>query len=71
MKNFEVEVSDDISMAPVDNTTDDEICIVGEAQGSQEKEVNLDNIEEYLHKFKESLEESSTTKKDKGKAIMK
>lgn len=71
MQNLDIEISYDISMASVGNTTeDDEICAVGEVQESQEGEVNLDNIEELLKKFKEQVEESSRQQKDKGKNIV-
>jgi len=67
IRNFEVEMPDDVSMASIGNTTDEETYMAGEAQGSQHEQISLEEIKEFLTKIKEGVEESSAPQNNKGK----
>ncbi|KAM3326005.1 glycerol 3-phosphate dehydrogenase isoform X1 [Capsicum chacoense] len=65
MRNLDMENALDVSIVSAGHTTDnEEDCLAGESQSIQSNdEIDLD---EYLQKFREKLEESSTSTKDKG-----
>ncbi|XP_070005720.1 uncharacterized protein [Nicotiana sylvestris] len=65
-RNFETIIRDDISMASIGSTSNEEVCVAGEAQSPSDIEINIEEIEDFYTKLKENAEESSE-KNDKGK----
>ncbi|KAH0729869.1 hypothetical protein KY289_001057 [Solanum tuberosum] len=61
MKNLDIEIKDDISMASTSHTNDDDdnACIAGEGQDAYSNE-EID-IEALLRNYQQQIEESSST----------
>jgi len=67
-KNLGTTIGDDISMVSIGSTSNEDVCLAGEAQNqSDTEEVSDTEIEDFINKLKASAEASSAKKNDKGK----
>jgi len=66
MKNLDIDIRDDISMASASHTNDDEeSCMAGEAQSANSnEEIDIDTL---LQRLQDQVEESSSNTACKGK----